>query len=154
MCEDLLHTARALNPARSCDLGIQHQALRDIDLIIIIIVTPLSLSETNGIQNARTTGRQREADTERNRNHTERNRNHKASHVPSVEKPGKTDVRPNTHPLFTCPRGSPVDTRLAARLPAQERGLCGVIRKSNKLVTGTWHHQHTTCDAPPQPASS
>jgi hypothetical protein len=60
-------------------------------IIIIIIVTPLSLSETNGLQNARTTGRQREADTERNRNHTERNRNHKASHVPSVEKPGKTD---------------------------------------------------------------
>ena len=35
MCEDLLHTARALNPARSCDLGIQHQALRDIDLHIL-----------------------------------------------------------------------------------------------------------------------
>ena len=34
MCEDLLHTARALNPARACDLGIQHQALRDIDLHI------------------------------------------------------------------------------------------------------------------------
>jgi hypothetical protein len=31
-------------------------------IIIMIIVTPLSLSETNGIQNARMMGRQREVD--------------------------------------------------------------------------------------------
>jgi hypothetical protein len=57
-------------------VNVQPQDAKEVRLMIII-VTPLSLSETNRIQNARTTGRQREVDTERNRNHTERNRNHR-----------------------------------------------------------------------------